>query len=365
MDGICSERVTCDDSAAPPLRPISYAGPMVATRAATRPAPAALADGIPARARLHVVTGKGGTGKTTAAAALALAIAESGRKVLLIEVESRQSLAQLFDIAPMAYREQRLTMVGNGGQVFGLAIDPEQAMLEYLEMFYGLKRAGKGLKKLGAVDFVTTLAPGLRDVLLTGKVKESVVRRAPDGQPTYDAVVLDAPPTGRIARFLDATREVAKLTKFGPISNQSDGVIKLLHGPRTAVHIVTLLEEMPVQETIDAATELRSLDFQLGAVIVNRARPTLITGGQVGEDGSVDVKLLTAGLKKAGVRVAQAPALATEMAAYAERQQVQDENAVRLDALALPRIELPDLNPPVELGELMDLAACFVAGDSA
>ena len=343
--------------------PISYADPMVATRADARadraPAPARLADGIPAKARLHVVTGKGGTGKTTAAAALALAIAESGRKVLLVEVESRQALAQLFDIPPMPYAEQRLTSVGNGGQVYGLAIDPEQAMLEYLEMFYGLKRAGKGLKKLGAVDFVTTLAPGLRDVLLTGKVKESVVRVTPQGSPTYDAVVLDAPPTGRIVRFLDATREVAKLTKFGPISNQSEGVIKLLHGPRTAVHIVTLLEEMPVQETVDAVGELRSLGFHLGAVIVNRARPTLITEGQVASDGSVDEKLLTAGLRRAGIGAEHAPGLATEMAAYAERQQVQDENAARLDHLGLPRIELPDLNPPVELGELMDLAACF------
>jgi anion-transporting ArsA/GET3 family ATPase len=228
-------------------------------------------------------------------------------------------------------------------------------------MFYGLKRAGKGLQKLGAVDFVTTLAPGLRDVLLTGKVKEAVVRVTANGAPTYDAVVLDAPPTGRIARFLDATREVAKLTKFGPISNQSEGVIKLLHGPRTAVHVVTLLEEMPVQETIDAAGELKELGFQLGAVIVNRARPAIITEGQVGAKGKVDLKRLTAGLAKAGVPAVHAPALGTEMADYARRQQVQDENAARLDALDLPRIELPDLNPPVELGELKDLAAHFLA----
>jgi anion-transporting ArsA/GET3 family ATPase len=207
---------------------------------------------------------------------------------------------------------------------------------------------------------VTTLAPGLRDVLLTGKVKEAVVRVAADGSPTYDAVVLDAPPTGRIGRFLDATQEVAKLTKFGPISNQSAGVIKLLHGPRTAVHIVTLLEEMPVQETIDAAADLRRLNFQLGALIVNRARPTLITDGQVGVDGEVDLPLLKAGLKKAGIPAAHGKALAQEMAAYLERQHVQDENAARLDALDLPRIELPDLNPPVELGELRDLAARFL-----
>ena len=339
---------------------------MVASRAAarpeSRPAPDAgtLADGIPPRARLHVVTGKGGTGKTTAAAALALALTAGGRKVLLVEVESRQSIAQLFDRPPMAYGEERLTGLGPHGQLFGLAIDPEQAMIEYLEMFYGLKRAGRGLKKIGAVDFVTTLAPGLRDVLLTGKVKESAVRVDATGAPIYDAVVLDAPPTGRIGRFLDATQEVAKLTKFGPISSQSEGVIKLLHGPRTAVHIVTLLEEMPVQETIDAAGELRMLGFQLGAVIVNRARPTLITDGQVGPDGAVDLARLTAGLDRAGVAAVQAPALAREMAEYAQRQRVQEENAARLDGLDLPRIELPDLNPPVQLGELTDLADRFL-----
>ena len=341
---------------------------MAATRAASRadvkPAPAPLAPGIPPNARLHVVTGKGGTGKTTVAAALALALAEGGRNVLLVEVESRQAIAQLFNIPPMPYTEQRLTKTARGGELYGLAIDPEQAMLEYLEMFYGLKRAGKGLKKLGAVDFVTTLAPGLRDVLLTGKVKEAVVRTV-NGAHSYDAVVLDAPPTGRISRFLDATQEVAKLTKFGPISNQSAGVIKLLHGPLTAVHIVTLLEEMPVQETLDAAQELRTLHFQLGTVIVNRARPTLITDGQVGADGRVDLKVLTAGLKKAGIAAAHGPALATEMADYARRQQVQDENSARLDTLDLPRVELPDLNPPVELGELKDLAACFRSGADA
>lgn len=335
---------------------------MVATRAPRAGSRARLVAGVPATARLHVVTGKGGTGKTTAAAALALALAEGGRRVLLIEVESRQAIAQLFDRPPMPYSEERITTVGRSGVVYGLAIDPEQAMLEYLEMFYGLKRAGKGLKKLGAVDFVTTLAPGLRDVLLTGKVKEAAVR-VQNGRPVYDAVVLDAPPTGRIARFLDATQEVARLTKFGPISSQSEGVVKLLHGPQTVVHIVTLLEEMPVQETIDAVAELRALHFQLGAVIVNRARPTLIGADQVADDGTVNGPLLAAGLAHAGVDVGHAPALAAEMAEYAERQRVQEENLARLDAVDLPRIQLPDLNPPVELGELMTLATRFVEAD--
>ena len=202
---------------------------MAPTRAAASAPASSLAAGISPKARLHVVTGKGGTGKTTAAAALSLALAGCGRKVLLVEVESRQALAQLFDRPPMPYSEERLTGTTNGGQLFGLAIDPEQAMIEYLEMFYGLKRSARGLKKMGAVDFVTTLAPGLRDVLLTGKVKEAVTRTDASGKNAYDTVVLDAPPTGRIARFLDATQEIAKLTKIGAINKQSEGVINLLH----------------------------------------------------------------------------------------------------------------------------------------
>ena len=344
----------------------SYADRMAAPTTSRAPGPnsTGLVAGIPATARLHVVTGKGGTGKTTVAAALALAIAAAGRKVLLVEVEGRQAIAQLFDVPALTYAEHRLATVGHGGQLWGLAIDAEEAMIEYLDMFYGLKRSARGLKKMGAVDFVTTLAPGLRDVLLTGKVKEAVTRTNPDGHQAYDAVVLDAPPTGRIRQFLDATREVANLTKFGPINRQSAGVIELLHGAQTAVHIVTLLEEMPVQETIDAAGELTAAGFRLGAVIVNRARPALIDDEHLRMDGSVDAKLLATGLRKANVAAVHAEPLAQEMREYAERQQVQAENARVLDAVTAPRLELPDLNPPVELGELNELAARFTVARS-
>jgi anion-transporting ArsA/GET3 family ATPase len=351
-------------SAETPAAHFSYAGPMVSSRPATRAA-SKLRPEISTRARLHIVTGKGGTGKTTVAAALAFALANAGRKVLLVEVEGRQAIAQLFDVAALPYQEVRLTTAPSGGSLWGLAIDAEQAMIEYLDMFYGLKRSARGLKRMGAVDFVTTLAPGLRDVLLTGKVKEAVTRTDSDGHPAYDAVVLDAPPTGRIAKFLDATKEVANLTKFGPINRQSDGVITLLHGPRTVVHLVTLLEEMPVQETLDAAAELTALGFQLGVVVVNRARPALVTDGQLGTggNGGVDVAVLKAGLRKARVPVAHAKAFALEMADYAQRQQIQAENSLRLDSLSAPRIELPDLNPPVELGELNELAGHFLQDD--
>ena len=122
-------------------------------------------DGV----RLHIVTGKGGTGKTTVAAALALALAAEGRRVLLAEVEGRQGISQSFDVTPLGLMEVRIAHAANGGEVFGLSVDAKAALLEYLQMYYKLGRAGGVLEKFGAIDFATTIAPGVRDVLLTGK----------------------------------------------------------------------------------------------------------------------------------------------------------------------------------------------------
>ena len=212
--------------------------------------------------QLHVVTGKGGTGKTTVAAALALALAAGGRTVLLCEVEGRQGIAQLFDVPPLPYEERLLASGAAGptgsGDVYALAIDPESALLEYLDMYYRLGRAGKALDRFGVIEFATTIAPGVRDVLLTGKVYEAANRnRRNKGARHYDAIVLDAPPTGRIAQFLNVNDELAGLAKVGPVKGQADVVMSLLRSPRTAIHLVSVLEEMPVQETADGIDQLR------------------------------------------------------------------------------------------------------------
>ena len=215
------------------------------------------------KARLHFVTGKGGTGKSTIAASLALALAAGGRKVLLVEVEGRQGIAQLFDVPPLPYDEVKIATADGGGTVNALAIDIEAAFLEYLEMFYNLGLAGRAMRRIGAVEFATTIAPGLRDVLLTGKIKEIVVRNEkPDKKRSaYDAIVVDSPPTGRIARFLDVTKAVSDLAKGGPVHSQAEGVVKLLHSDLTAIHLVTLLEALPMQETLEAIDELQALQL--------------------------------------------------------------------------------------------------------
>ena len=287
-------------------------------------------------ARLHVVTGKGGTGKTSVAAALALGLAEGGRRVLLVEVEGRQGIAQLFGYEPLPYKELRIATVAGGGEVRALAVDPEEALLEYLDMFYKLGAAGRALRKIGAIDFATTIAPGLRDVLLTGKVKESTTR-AQDGKRTYDAVVLDAPPTGRIGRFLNVTAETARLAKVGPIKTQSEGVASLLRSPITSVHVVTLLEEMPVQESLDAIAELTALHIPVGRIIVNGARPPLLPAGKVTKT-ELKRGLAAAGLPTDAVTIA---GLQSEAKAHLTRRELEESLRAELTELGRPLIELP------------------------
>ena len=309
-------------------------------------------------ARLHVVTGKGGTGKTSVAAALALGLAAGGRRTLLVEVEGRQGIAQLFGTDPLPYEERHLADAPGGGEVRALAVDAEAALLEYLDMFYKLGAAGRALRKLGAIDFATTIAPGLRDVLLTGKVKEATTRTS-GSRRTYDAVVLDAPPTGRIGRFLNVTAETARLAKVGPIKTQSEGVSALLRSPMTAVHVVTLLEEMPVQETLDAVAELTQLGFPVGRVIVNGVRPPGPAGRAV---TAAELKrgLAAAGLPTDGPTVA---GLVEEARDQQVRRELEDSLRGDLVDLGLPLVELPLLPEGVDRAGLETLADALVRAD--
>jgi anion-transporting ArsA/GET3 family ATPase len=309
---------------------------------------------------LHFVTGKGGTGKSTIAAALALTLAAGGRKVLLIEVEGRQGIAQLFDVPPLPYEELKIATAERGGQVNALAIDIEAAFLEYLDMFYNLGIAGRAMRRIGAIEFATTIAPGLRDVLLTGKIKETVIRVDKNRLPVYDAIVVDAPPTGRIARFLDVTKAVSDLAKGGPVHSQAEGVVKLLHSDQTAIHLVTLLEALPVQETLEAIEELAEMKLLIGSVIVNRNIPTYLEPTDLAKaaEGDIDADSVREGLAKAGIKLSDSDfaGLLTETIQHATRINARAETAQQLDALQVPRLELPAISDGVDLGSLYELS---------
>ena len=323
------------------------------------------------RVRLHVVTGKGGTGKTTVAASLALALASQGKNVLVCEVEGRQGLARMFDVDPLPYAETRIaTGLRSGpdgagtrpGTVHALHIDPESALLEYLAMYYRLGRAGKALDRFGVIEFATTIAPGVRDVLLTGKVFEAVQRNSRNkGAIQYDAVVLDAPPTGRITQFLNVSDELAGLAKVGPIKSQADTMMTLFRSPRTAVHLVTVLEEMPVQETADGIEELRAAGLPVGGVIVNLVRPRDLPDDALAlaAAGKLDKEAVRAELDAVGVSTTKTlvDGLAAEARDHAERRALEESQRALVDQLGVPTYELERLAGGIDLGGLYDLAA--------
>src|ERR1700722_19017164 len=309
-------------------------------------------DGV----RLHVVTGKGGTGKTTVAAALALALAHAGRKVLLIEAEGRQGIARLFDRPPLPYAERKIAIGsgeahdgrGAGGDVYALAIDPEGALLDYLQMFYGMRSAGVALNRLGMVDFATTIAPGLADVLVTGKATEATRRKQPGSASgfRYDAVVLDAPPTGRIGRFLNVTAEVSGLAKVGPVRTHADTVANVIKSPQTAVHFVCTLAEM------------RAIHgMQVGGIVVNMARPAVLSRSEL--KAPPDLTAMAAALGAAGLYDTDslAAVLAEELGEHARHIELADRERAELEATGQPIYDLPLIAEGVDLAALHRLAA--------
>lgn len=322
------------------------------------------------RVRLHIVTGKGGTGKTSVAAALALALASLGRRVLVAEVEGRQGISQTYDVPPLPPTEKLVMRVSGGGEVWGISVDPKAALVEYLELFYRLGRAGKALEKLGAIDFATTIAPGVRDVLSLGKVYEAVRRRGPEPRPDgtpdwrYDAVILDAPPTGRVAQYLGVGGEVADLARVGPIRHQAEAMTQLLRSDMCAVHVVTLLEEMPVQEAADAIDQLTAAQLRIGAVIVNQVHEAYLPEEEGVVPGTnLDPAALAtdfAGrLPALGLPhdAATVTALVDQAVAHAARLALEDEQLAVVEALARPVVLLEALPYGVDAETVRTLAA--------
>jgi hypothetical protein len=218
------------------------------------------------------------------------------------------------------------------------------------------------------MDFATTIAPGLRDVLLTGKAAEAVRRKTSgkSGGRVYDAVVMDAPPTGRIGRFLNVTSEVSGLARVGPIRGHADTVQRVIRSPDTAVHFVTVLEEMPVQETLDGIAELTSLAggaIQVGGIIINMTRPLPLPAEQIeaAAQGRLDEDELAVGLKTAGLDDSRrlAAELAAELASDARAILAQRQQRARLDEPGQPCYELPWIPDGMDLGGLYRLAAAL------
>lgn len=320
--------------------------------------------------RLHVVSGKGGTGKSTVAAALALALARDGKNVLLCEVEGRQGIAKMFGTDPLPYAETRVASGlrvpgGTPGAVYALHVDAESALLEYLKMYYKLGVAGRALDRFGVIEFATTIAPGVRDVLLTGKIYEAVERNARNkGARNYDAIVMDAPPTGRITQFLNVSESVAGLAKVGPVKTQADTMTRLFRSPQTAVHLVTLLEEMPVQETADGVADLTASHLPVGSIIVNQVRTGMLPTDclPAALAGTLDRAAIDSDLKRAGLDATDTllDTLLKDGQAYAERSALETGQAKLVRKIGRPTCELDFIPGGIDVDGLYDMAAELV-----
>lgn len=308
-------------------------------------------------ARVAIVSGKGGVGKTTVSAAIAVAAARQGKKVLLAEIEDRHAFAPLFGVEQIGYAERVLE-----ANLSSQSIEAGEALVEYLRLFYGIPKISRTLIQSKAVEFATHTAPGLQDILLIGKVKEAEQRRR-GGAPVYDLIVLDAPPTGRLPRLLDAPRAIVDLVRSGPIRAQAQGVLDMLMDPaRAQVVLVVQPEQMPVRETIEAVDTLRKMGLSIGPLVVNGMWPPI---EKLGADAAKTLRsaIDDANIDLSDLAVEQLAIVASAQARRArnQRKAVKDLRA----AIDLPRIELPTLFARQMDREQIDRLATLITASGA
>jgi anion-transporting ArsA/GET3 family ATPase len=297
------------------------------------------------QSRLVVVAGKGGVGKTTVSAALAVMAAEAGLDVLIVALDSAGAMPALFGVEGSFGYDEVLLYQARSGRVQGRVITPDDALLEYLAD-HGMGRFAKRLTNAGILDIVSTAIPGIREILVLGKVKQL------ERGDTPDLLILDAPATGHAVRFLTSASGLVDAARGGPLRTQATEVVEMLHDPeRCQVILVTLPEETPVNELIETAFRLEDeIGIVLGPVIVNAVYQTVAVGAAPEALAEAAGTRLVAG---------EGPALAAAAAFRMARQSVQAEQLDRLEAeMPLPRLTLPYLFAgdfgPQQVRELAD-----------
>jgi len=300
--------------------------------------------------RVVIVAGKGGVGKTTVTAALAVTAARAGRSVLVVEVEGKSGLPAMFGAPALGYEEIDLE-VG----VRARFLTPDAALVEYL-VKHGMKRISKRLATSGALDVVATAVPGMKDILVLGKVKSIEESRA------ADLVIVDAPAAGHAMTFLLSARGLLDAVRVGPIRKQAQDVVSLISDPkRCQVMLVTLAEETPVSEVVDTAFAIEDrAGVALGPVVVNGCFAPL----PVAMSANASTILDDARAADRFVSQREGDDLAHAAAFLEERRALQDEQIQRLrERLPLPQIELPFVfNPDITRPQLERLADAFGSG---
>jgi anion-transporting ArsA/GET3 family ATPase len=313
--------------------------------------------------RVIIVAGKGGVGKTTVTATLAVAAARTGMSVLIVEVEGKSGLAAAFDRPGLGYEESELA-----DGVRARTLTPDAALVDWLEG-NGLKRVSRRLVQSGALDIVATAVPGMKDILVLGKVKSLEVQRS------ADLIIVDAPAAGHAITFLTSAQGLLDAVSVGPVRKQATDVVALLGDPeRCQVLLVTMPEETPVSELVDTAFAIEDrCGVHLGPVVVNGCYEELPVDGRVSANRSSNGEMTVAGVEHDAelldvfVPDREAHDLVRAAAFRTERAAIQHHQADRLSQrLPLPQIRLPFLfTADLGLSEIEHLADSFAAGVAA
>ncbi len=216
--------------------------------------------------RLLIVTGKGGVGKTTAAAALAQLAADRGKRTLVCELDAKGNLSSFLECGQTKFEPREV-----GPNLFAMSMDSEESLKEYLSIQLRLPL----LVRIGPLnrifEYVATAAPGVREILTIGKMAWEVRERH------WDLIVVDAVASGHIVGLLAAPQSINELVSVGLIRQQTDWMVELLGDPAVTGLVITATpEEMPVNETIELSARLKAeTNVDLAAVVVNRVLPEL------------------------------------------------------------------------------------------
>ena len=308
--------------------------------------------------RLLVVTGKGGVGKSTVAAALALVAARQGKRVLVVNVDAKGTIADRFEAGKISFKPREVVP-----GISLMAMDTEASLAEYLRLNLRVPIIGRLGPLAGMLDFVATAAPGVKEILTIGKVCWEV-RESIEGRADWDLVVVDAAATGHVIAQLGAADAIRDLVAVGPVRGQTEWMSELLADPAiTALNVVTTPEEMPIEETIDLVGRARTeLDVPLGAVIVNRVLPELFTRRDEAMFARLREPTTCAELLDAVGPGAESVFAAADLAVAMRRSRVTQLERLRAE-VDLPTLYLPYLFARSQGRRETEMVATALAGE--